>query len=1022
MLSKLLLVALAGASSVLAEGFNVTIVYVEPPGGCTTANQSTCASNPPDSGSLSVSEPPQPGPITTLPPATHWSTCTRCISNLVPKEPETPCPLYYGNADPCKEGYFGTLTYFFKASVVVLDHFALATVEYDAASGSLSVGFQSREAFAKVSSSWAAGIVLVANLPNCGSATDRCYFSVTGLEASDASLTIVAAGKASDPEKLINKAEAEWGWWVPRPGSLLCSLSGGGQGSGSNGSGSNGPGASPGPGSGNGNGNGNSANNGNGNGTYTNGTQQSSFSEDRTRCVAPVDTVHGLPTACFGPYFDDDLDDQMGYSNIDTLGEFDNFIDELAPGDDNAIQRRWLIKSIFNKIIPKPILNVAKAIIAPIQKLTTISGSISKDLSFKIPDSRSDNPDAKRLKDPSLKQTQSPWGDAVLLKSFGSSPQSLDEPTGQGAAGYLNVYCVGCGVDGRATLTGRAAFTPVGGFTQGEVEMRIDLNMVFKLGIDAKIKYQKDFESSLLDVGLPGLSYGIVTIGPRVSLGSRVSLLAAAEGKLLAGAEMGITNALAKLDFVNPSSSKTEGWEPYFKPVFEAEGQIMLAAELGLPVSVKCGLKIGGFDKSVGLTDEPSIKATAQAAASIGQASGGGFSAGFASTDGCTGIATQISWRNRIYVDLLGSKKDLFDTKDKVLKRGCIALPGRENPPSSSSTATPSGIPATTNVDGDTPGTTQTAIPTSTDEDEGTPLTTASSSTPSTDEQDDQDPTPEASEDSQDPSPLRLAKRQTATPPAAAIQDLTSQVKGGSTELSYTSTPIPASPYNRTDGFELSLMVDPGAETALVACGDGNVYLAGVDSLADMTFCTELFENYRDLLVGDGSGRILHYYNNTMGRVGASRLRVSDGFELPALAVPVVMVAFEGEYEGGGGTGTVDSDSSNNNSTATVGRRQEQQDQAGDDGFRFHAVDPAMELSYPAVCTYADGSMPRLFLVRDPVDGLAVLATAAVEHSITGGKVQDCFLMPVVEGKYDEDKGGYAGYGKTNETSFEYDA
>lgn len=351
-----------------------------------------------------------------------------------------------------------------------------------------------------------------------------------------------------------------------------------------------------------------------------------------------------------------------------------------------------------------------------------------------------------------------------------------------------------------------------------------------------------------------------------------------------------------------------------------------------------------------------------------------------------------------------------------------LSLPGRENPPSSSSTATPSGIPATTNVDGDTPGTTQTAIPSSTDEDEGTPLTTASSSTPSTDEQDDQDPIPETSEDSQDPSPLRLAKRQTTTPPAAAIQDLTSQVKGGSTELSYTSTPIPASPYNRTDGFELSLMVDPGAETALVACGDGNVYLAGVDSLADMTFCTELFENYRDLLVGDGSGRILHYYNNTMGRVGASRLRVSDGFELPALAVPVVMVAFEGEHEGGGGTGTVDSDSSNNNSTATVGRRQEQQDQAGDDGFRFYAVDPAMELSYPAVCTYADGSMPRLFLVRDPVDGLAVLATAAVEHSITGGKVQDCFLMPVVEGKYDEDKGGYAGYGKTNETSFEYDA
>ncbi|TLD25364.1 hypothetical protein PspLS_05871 [Pyricularia sp. CBS 133598] len=870
MLAKILLIALAGASSVFAEGFNVTIVYVEPPGGCTAANQSICA-NPPES--LSVSEPPQPGPITTLPPATHWNTCTKCISNLVPKKPETPCPLYYGNADPCKEGYFGTLTYFFKAPVVVLDDFALATVNYDAGSGSLNVGFQSKEAISKAAGSWAAGVVLVVNVPNCGSATDRCYFSVASLKTSDASLTIVAVGKASDPEKLISKAETEWGWWVPRPGSPRCSPSGGG---GGQGSGSNGPGS----GSGSGNGN------GNGNGTYTNSTQQSNFSEDRTRCVSPVDTVHGLPTACFGPYFDDDLDDQMGYSDIDTMGQFDNFIDELAPGDDNTIQRRWLIKSIFSKIIPKPILNVAKAIIAPIQKLTTISGSISKDMSFKIPDAKSDNAEAKHLKDPSLKQTQSSWGDAVLLKSFGS-PESLSDPGKQGAAGYLNVYCVGCGVDGSATLTGRAAFTPIGGFTQGEVEMRMDLNIVFKLGVDAKIKYQKDFESSLLDVGLPGLSYGIVTIGPRVSLGSRVSLLTAAEGKLLAGAEMGITNALAKLDFVNPSSSKTEGWEPYFKPVFEAEGQIMLSAELGLPVSVKCGLKIGGFDKSVGVTDEPSIKATAQAAASIGQSSGGGFSVGFASTDGCTGIATQISWRNRIYVDLLGSKKDLFDTKDKVLKRGCISLPGRENPPSSSSPATPSGIAATTGAEEDIPAATQTTT-------------------------------------------------------SATIQDLTSQVKGGSADLTYVSNPVPANPYNRTDGFEL-----------------------------------------------------------------------------PALAVPVVMVAFEGEYEEGaaaGGNGTA-----GGNSTAAVGRRQEQQQQdEGDDGFRFYAVDPAMELSYPTVCTYVDGSMPRVFLVRDPVDGLAVLATAAVEHSITGGKVQDCFLIPVVEGKYDEDKGGYAGYGKSNETSFEY--
>lgn len=100
MLPKLLLAAIAGASSVLAEGFNVTIVYVQPPGGCAAANQSNTCANPPET--ISISEPPQPGPITTLPPATHWSTCTKCISNLVPKKPEAPCPLYYGNAGMCE--------------------------------------------------------------------------------------------------------------------------------------------------------------------------------------------------------------------------------------------------------------------------------------------------------------------------------------------------------------------------------------------------------------------------------------------------------------------------------------------------------------------------------------------------------------------------------------------------------------------------------------------------------------------------------------------------------------------------------------------------------------------------------------------------------------------------------------------------------------------------------------------------------------------------------------------------------
>jgi hypothetical protein len=178
----------------------------------------------------------------------------------------------------------------------------------------------------------------------------------------------------------------------------------------------------------------------------------------------------------------------------------------------------------------------------------------------------------------------------------------------------------------------------------------------------------------LFTVAMPGLDFAVVKIGPMLSLDSRVGLEAVGNGRLLAGAEFGLKKAQATLDIINPSKSSKSGWTPYFQPVFQADGEIMLGAELGLPIGIKVGVRVLTWEKSLGLYDEPSIKATAQVAASVGITDSGAFAAGFKDTDGCTGISTQVSWRNKLWIDILGiTNIDLLDSGDNKLAQGCIS-------------------------------------------------------------------------------------------------------------------------------------------------------------------------------------------------------------------------------------------------------------------------------------------------------------------------------------------------------------
>lgn len=633
---------------------------------------------------------------TYLLPAAHWDVDQTCVDNLIPIEPEEPCPMYYGVngehyssplimamsltpdplSDPCEEGYFGFLTYYFSSPVVVLDHSSLVTAEYTK-EGSLRVQFSSSDAFAKASASWSvdSGLILAVNGEGCAATkNDRCYYNCQGLEVDATSQVIIATGWAQDPESLAIQGEAEWGYWRPRADNPLCSPEAFGPGGGSDqtgGSGSN---------------DGSDTDSGNQipSPTTPSVPEESDTFGVRPICIAPVDTTYGLPTACLGEYFDVDLDDQQGYIDVNTNPLFQAFLAELDPEETqdgyltqraSHMKREWW-KDLGNAIIPGlgDALEGGKDLLKPVfdkvVEWTTIKGSFNQNLRFQVPNPSSKNADAKVPKDKSIKEVEkSPWGKALRLKRF-TNDQEFKESGGK--SGYVDVYCVGCGVKGNVGIAGRAKWS-LKGFSQGEVDLTAFLDIVLQLGVDAKTTGKRTFESTIFEQGLPGLTFGTVFIGPRVSLGYRTELTAAAKGRVLAGAKMGIEKGFTRLDFVRPDRSTSKGWKPDFKPVLKASGTVQVSAELGLPVSLQCGLKIAGvLDKGVGITDYPSIKATVQASASIGQGRGG-LQGGFKETKGCKGISTQITWRNKLGYNIFdGKNKPIFDTGDKKLSQDCI--------------------------------------------------------------------------------------------------------------------------------------------------------------------------------------------------------------------------------------------------------------------------------------------------------------------------------------------------------------
>ncbi|KAH8647077.1 hypothetical protein BGZ60DRAFT_230570 [Tricladium varicosporioides] len=959
------------------------------------------------------------GPVSTLAPVVHWNIDTSKLSNVVPIQVGTGSPQYYaqgGVINPNKVHFFGTMTYFFTGPSVHLDYSDFITRISYSSSGTLVITFASQQAYNYASSTWKVGLILITHTTECGGPSGKgCYFVVSTLNFQANSLSVTCGGAASEVQGLITHGDTEWGVYEPkgnvRPGkgswqgshsasgafsttlsptSTAYTSTATGYPSSSTSSG----GASPtGVISGQ-----------NGTSGTTTPSQNTTSGTNSSACVPPIDSKYGLPTACLGNKFDLELDTDLGII-ANNGSSFDDFLAQLAPGaeedgdlvpTDSVLRRRSLARKrgfwswVSNKVI-KPAaqfvakkveqaVQVAKQVVTAVAQALTISKDFSTNMDMQIPKSSS-------LQDPSAKVVASPWGNSILLKSFGDADKT-DETTG--TASYLNIFCVDCGAKGSAQISGKAAYTVPIGITEGWVQAVIDLDVVLKLGIDAQLVFKKEFNNNLFEVALPGLEYGIVKIGPMVSLGTHVTFEANAKGRVLAGAEFGLKKATARIDFVNPLSSSKSNWTPYFQPVFQADGEIMLSAELGLPIGLKCGVTVATWSKSVAIYDEPSVKAIAEFAASAKLDANNNVIAGVLVKNGCAGISTQVQWRNRLWADVLGLKTwDLYDTNYNTLAQGCIALPL----PTVATTAEPtttetSSVESTTAAGAES--TTAAAIePTTTADTDPTsaaviePTTTADTDPTTTAAP---EPTVEATQApvkrSTNPAldfPKLNYRRATnsTTSTNGTVKDLTSLVVSNTSTIDYNDVDIKPQPYNRTDGWEFTLLVDSSVTFLVTSCSNGNVYVQDVNATTPDE-CSDLWASIDDVTGMDGNARLMHYYSNTMAVTGVSRLRVSTKEMMPNGSVPMGLVPFD-----------------TNPGTAAAA------DQIDSDMIYF-GVDMYENLFYTAVCTYSDNQTPKVFVLDSNLDidtGLAILKSTDVEYSITGGAVSDCFALPLVQGQ-----------------------
>ncbi|KAF2152859.1 hypothetical protein K461DRAFT_312395 [Myriangium duriaei CBS 260.36] len=568
-----------------------------------------------------------------LRPAVHWTVAGDDLNHVHAKDSHA---LYYADYEKAgvdMEHHFGTTAVKYTVPAVNLDHSEFLNL--DKTHNSATIKFNNSASFDVAFQSWHGDkVLLLTYSPICPAynSHDFCYVLASRLHFDKISLTATADARIVDPTDYVTSVKFEYGLYSPQ-------------------------------------------------------LAQASVSTIRKRDGAPSPNCQAgndaskLPIVDLGPDFDKRLDDCRGYKEASVFDWY--FYSTLIGANQQA----------------KPVLEPISSMKGHDQLMdfsAAVSTAKSKALSSAAQTSRESNPVTVEKRDgwdwlpgkiPGLnspislsfnKETSwsvpqkaamdaSPWGQSWLLKKYTKQKTSKGNGKGSGgvnADGSISIWCVDCGTKGSVTFFGKGSWDAQHGLSEGFVTASLNLNIGFGLGMEIQAVMESHGGKEIGSFGIPGLSFGIITIGPQITIGADYSFQAHAEGRLLVGAKFGLQDANIKLDFVNAKNSGSSGWTPQFVPMFEAAGQLAVAAEIGLPLGLKIGVDImkGKFTKTVGFEERPALAAQAEF----------GTSNKIVNTPDCTGISTGLDIKYDLYGQIVDTKYSFMKPFVRTLAHSCI--------------------------------------------------------------------------------------------------------------------------------------------------------------------------------------------------------------------------------------------------------------------------------------------------------------------------------------------------------------
>lgn len=416
-------------------------------------------------------------------------------------------------------------------------------------------------------------------------------------------------------------------------------------------------------------------------------------------------------------------------------------------------------------------------------------------------------------------------------------------------------YCVGCGVNGRITITGRLIFSVASGLKEGSIGADGNFHGVMELGFVAN-GLQKEIpianttiaSLSLSDLVLPG----IIQLGPTISLGAGASLILSASGNLVAGAILDWPAIHAKLDVVSLSDAEASGFAPDVTPIFSVDGSISAAIDVHLTASLGFTIGLLNIDKfttSVALVDQPGLRATATITGSA-SVSDGSISGQFGS---CAGVEFSANVYNKVYADLFGSQKDIFEWTSPSLSH-CVKVSKKR---SVASVASVARRRATLEM-----------------------------------------PKTATRRHFGQKSKSRVSANTTTT---HALYTNTSQAEGDNEDDNGAS-----------DNATYSVISTQDELFALHWSTNGNVYVISANDTTDSVETTDSDSDYDSedittdfatfasaFILGDADGRALHGYADELAAHGVTRVRLHDVDEMPATSV---MLAIRAVADANGGS------------------------------------------------------------------------------------------------------------------------